>query len=604
MVYSPAIWIIITNLAVYLFLGYQGVDLVSPSTFDLIKWGGNLGPYALTGDKYRLFTSMFLHGGIVHLLMNMYLLFQIGFLSEAVWGKVRFIFIYILTGLFGSLASAYWYSLQSLNNPTAPIPTVSIGASGAVLGISGALLVHAFIEKEKALIDLKIIAQVVLLNIGFGFMNQGVDNACHLGGAISGIVIGSLLLNKRFMSSAVFAVSFIFLFGFISIPVPEGINVLGADLRIGFEEFQRLEVLKKNKLKAEEEYKSELKSIPSPVSMEEASGKYIVVEGGATDFILKNKTYYVPKMELNSIGKIDREDFKLLPDFSGPKLSVVKDSGCADNLCLGRGASGLAVSKNEKWAVVSSMIEDSLSMIDFESGKVLWSVKTGRFPRNTFLSGNEKFAFTINSPDNSLSVVDLEKRSLLFTKQIGEELSGFPFGRYVGAAQSKDKIYFADPMGNKILGLLTEAPGNLETVIELGDFSPNIMTLSSNDERLWISGNGALRSYDTRTFKLIDELKTCSGEFVNEFAIGPKDEWIAIEQQDLNLVRLVSLRSFRTVRVFPSSSGHNLLRFSADGKSLYFFSLQGWASALTKFDISKTLDVANIVAESGETFCY
>jgi rhomboid protease GluP len=616
MIMSPTFWLILSNIATFLFLGYKGVDLLSPTTYDLINWGGNLGPFTLTGDQSRLFTSMFLHGGVVHLLMNMFLLFQIGYLSEAVWGKMRFAFIYLLTGLFGSLASAYWYSLEALRYPSEPIPTVSVGASGALLGISGALLVHAIVQKDKALIDLKAIAQVVLLNIGMGFMNQGVDNACHIGGAASGIVIGSLLLipwntefkiSDRMRTSGVFLLSLSFFVVMLLIPVPGNLDLLASDLRFGYDELQRLETLKQKKIKAEKDYLEELKTVPRPVSMEEAAGKYIVLEGGAVDLIRQNNIFYIPQMDSNSFTKIDTKTFKVINETKGPPLPIEKDSGCRDNLCLGRGVSGIAVSKNGNWAIVSSMVEDSISMFDLQKNEIVWSLKVGTFPRNTYLSNNEKYAFAINSPDNSLTVIDLSDRKVLFTKKIGEELSGYSFGRLIGATQADDKILVADPVRNKIVSMETENPREMKTVIDLGDFSPNRIVFSSNHEKIWISGNadskGSLRSYDAKSFKLIDVFPTCAAEDVSEFAIGPNDEWIAIEQQESKTLRLVSTKTLGTIRVFPSSSGHNLLRFSEDNKFLYFLSLQGFASALTVFDISKTLDVQTTVAENGEVFC-
>jgi rhomboid protease GluP len=618
---SPTIWIIFSNILVYLFLGLKGVDLFSPSTNDLIKWGGNLGPYTLTGEQDRLLSSMFLHSGPLHLLLNMYLLFQIGFLSEKVWGKVRFSILYVLSGLFGAFASAYWYSLEALKtsngfvlylNQEAPLTIVSVGASGALLGIAGALLVHALKEKENALIDLKIIAQVVFLNVGMGFVDKGVDNACHVGGAISGIFMASLLLlpldievqvNDRAKSIAVFVMSSLFLMLLLGMPAPENLSALASDLRISSVELEKLS------LRMERKADDELLKIPAPVSMEEAAGKHLVIVGGAVDLIHQqgSDTFYVPNMDTNRIAKIDVKTFQLLDDLVGPTLPEIKDSGCPDNLCLGRGASGIAVAKDPKWAMVSSMVEDSISKYDLETNKILWSLKIGRFPRNTYLSQNEKYAFAVNSPDNSVSVIDLVQKKVLFTKPLGEAATGLPFGRPVGAAQGRGQLYLADPVGNKILAIDTEAPTEIETAISLGNFSPNRIVLSPQGEQVWISGStssgGALRTYDAETFKLVDEYATCSGEQISEFAIDPKNKWIALEQEGSLTVRVVSMKSLSTVRVFPSSSGHNLLRFSEDGSSLYFMSLQGRGSALSVFDVEKSLDVKATVTEFGEVVC-
>jgi rhomboid protease GluP len=202
---TPTFWLVLINLGVWVFLGMQGVNWITPAPADLTAWGGNLGPYTLTGDWYRLLFSMFLHGGVLHLGLNMFMLSQIGPLSEAVWGRTRFLLIYLMAGLFGSLASAWWYSdvaLHGIQNsgmrlflgfaPLIPT-TVSIGASGALLGAAGALLVHALRAGDAAKIELKVIVQVVLLNVGMGFLISGTDNAVHIGGALAGIAIGALL---------------------------------------------------------------------------------------------------------------------------------------------------------------------------------------------------------------------------------------------------------------------------------------------------------------------------------------------------------------------------------------------------------------------------
>jgi rhomboid protease GluP len=113
---TPTFWLILLNIGAWVYLGMNGVDWMSPSPADLTAWGGNLGPYTLTGDWPRLVTSMFLHGGALHLGLNMFMLSQIGPLSEAVWGRTRFTLLYLLSGLFGGLASAWWYASVAVRN--------------------------------------------------------------------------------------------------------------------------------------------------------------------------------------------------------------------------------------------------------------------------------------------------------------------------------------------------------------------------------------------------------------------------------------------------------------------------------------------------------
>jgi rhomboid protease GluP len=110
-------------------MAISGVHPIEPSVESLIVWGGNLREITLGGQPWRLLTSVFLHGGLFHLLLNMYALLHIGGLLESKFGKNRYLFTYIATGLFASIASI-------LVNDN----IVSIGASGAIFGMYGLFL--------------------------------------------------------------------------------------------------------------------------------------------------------------------------------------------------------------------------------------------------------------------------------------------------------------------------------------------------------------------------------------------------------------------------------------------------------------------------------
>lgn len=138
----------------------------------------NYGPYVVEKQQYyRLFTSMFLHGNIFHILFNMYALYLLGTQAEGFFGKGKFLIIYILSGLSGSL-------LSILLNQGA----VSVGASGAIFGILGALLYFGYnyrVYLGNTLV--KEILPVIMINLLLGFMMTGVDNFAHIGGLVAGI---------------------------------------------------------------------------------------------------------------------------------------------------------------------------------------------------------------------------------------------------------------------------------------------------------------------------------------------------------------------------------------------------------------------------------
>lgn len=159
----------------------SGANILLPDADSLIQWGGNLRPYTLDGEWWRLITNCFLHIGILHLLMNVYALLYIGVILEPYLGKGRFITAYLLSGVAASVISLWWHEL-----------TLSAGASGAIFGMYGvflAMLTTNLIEKTARKTLLLSIGIFVFYNLANG-MKEGIDNAAHIGGLVSGLLIG------------------------------------------------------------------------------------------------------------------------------------------------------------------------------------------------------------------------------------------------------------------------------------------------------------------------------------------------------------------------------------------------------------------------------
>lgn len=156
----------------------------------LTIWGVNSGPFTLNGEYWRLFTAGFLHGGIIHIAVNMWCLWSLGRLSERLFGKWQTFAIYMLTGVGGAL-------LSLASNPNHS----ELGASGAVFGIVGAVMAGVkfgdlnISTGEKRAIFSSVVSFAVL-NFVLGFSGFGssvfgrVDNMCHLGGFVSGLLVG------------------------------------------------------------------------------------------------------------------------------------------------------------------------------------------------------------------------------------------------------------------------------------------------------------------------------------------------------------------------------------------------------------------------------
>lgn len=176
------------NIVIFVLLVLTGMHVLSPEGEDLVNAGANFGPYTLTGEPWRLFTSMFLHIGIIHLLVNMYALASIGGALEPLVGRRQFITAYVLCGLAGSLASLWWDQQR-----------ISAGASGAIFGMFGMFMTMVLLERRMTWAEKKGMVYnmlgVIALNLVFG-LQGGIDNAAHTGGLVLGIAYGAVLMLR------------------------------------------------------------------------------------------------------------------------------------------------------------------------------------------------------------------------------------------------------------------------------------------------------------------------------------------------------------------------------------------------------------------------
>ena len=151
--------------------------------FDVVAGlGAKVNRAIAAGQVWRLVTPLFVHGGIVHLLVNMYSLNVLGPLVERLFGPRRMLALYLLAGVGGSVASL------------ALTPAASVGASGAIFGLLGALAAFLALHRRAlgpaGRLQLRQLAFVALLNLGLG-LTPGIDNAAHLGGLISGAALAA-----------------------------------------------------------------------------------------------------------------------------------------------------------------------------------------------------------------------------------------------------------------------------------------------------------------------------------------------------------------------------------------------------------------------------
>lgn len=187
------------NVGLFLWQVLTGVNITSPSLVDAIHWGADYAPLTFLEEPTRLFTSMFFHFGLIHLMLNMWALYIFGSVAEQLFGRFYYLGLYILAGLMGSLLSGFidiqnTVQLLQTNDPKL-FPTVSAGASGAVMGIGGALTILSLLPilpKQRFILDKKTLVMVMGINLFIGFTMPGINNAAHIGGMLMGAVLAAI----------------------------------------------------------------------------------------------------------------------------------------------------------------------------------------------------------------------------------------------------------------------------------------------------------------------------------------------------------------------------------------------------------------------------
>ena len=181
---SATAGLIAANVVVFLLMALSGGHLLHFSGAQVLHWGANYGPMTMDGQLWRLVSAMFVHIGLVHLLLNMWCLYELGRLTEEFYGRASLLLLYGLTGLAGGIASL-------ARNPT----IVSAGASGAIFGLAGILITTLLfgklgVPRRELMIALASLLAFAAYNLIYGFFKGGMDNGAHVGGLVSGLLIG------------------------------------------------------------------------------------------------------------------------------------------------------------------------------------------------------------------------------------------------------------------------------------------------------------------------------------------------------------------------------------------------------------------------------
>ena len=176
--------LIAINVLVFVAMVASGVSLLNPTAGQVLAWGANFGPYTVNGQWWRLLSACFLHFGIVHIGFNMFVLYQIGLMTEPLFGSVLFLLVYLVAGVGANVIGLYLHPM-----------VVSAGASGAIFGVYGALL--AFLLRRKGIVNpqaAKAVTRSVMIflayNLFFGLADRHTDLTVHIAGLALGFLAG------------------------------------------------------------------------------------------------------------------------------------------------------------------------------------------------------------------------------------------------------------------------------------------------------------------------------------------------------------------------------------------------------------------------------
>ena len=181
--------LLVSFIGLFIMQVLTGVDANNPSTEALVRWGANALPFTMDNEPWRLVSSAFLHIGLMHLLFNGFAMYFFGQIAEPMFGSAKFLALFLLAAIGGSLLNNY-VTWQGIVDGTGQAG-LSAGASGGIMGIGAALLIAALfkISVNGMVLNLKSLIFIMGINLVYGFAVPGIDNAGHIGGAITGLII-------------------------------------------------------------------------------------------------------------------------------------------------------------------------------------------------------------------------------------------------------------------------------------------------------------------------------------------------------------------------------------------------------------------------------
>lgn len=592
----------------------------------------NIPMLTLSGDYWRLLSSIFLHQDIWHLLINMLALFYFGITCEILYGKWKMLSIYLLSGAGASLFSAFMH-LPSYNTsfsniyavlggafPPTLIITIGMGASGAIMGIMAAnaiALLDAKMEKKLRYSILQ--STIVCMGLTFIYgMQDNVDNAAHFGGAFFGLLVAEGYLfvqinipRYKWLASTLLIIG---LFGFALFLVNNVLKEKHGDLssqRQTVTEFLNEKMTKqrqKKEKKARHEAALKIQNkLPAPVSKEAAQGKFINLDS-IRDIKMNpdGSRYYITLDDENKIAVVDARSLQMIKKIDGPVFPET-NSGCSSNTCRGIGAANIAFSGNNQTLYVTSLVPNAFSVIDLTSGTIQKNIPTGRYPRDIEISPDESTAYVMNAVDNSISVINLHTNEMMKTVTLpGGSAGHLAFGRPLAFSLSHNGELLAvfDTNASELIVFNTKSMMATQTkYLSERLFDVDSLAFSPDDDSILLTSDKGFTQFNTQSGSIQQNMKWCGqmkGSHRIATALNTAKNTLAVTDDDNNFW-LLDLTTFANIGHYPSGSysiphlmaGRNNIVVSDNGVLQFLDQVKSMTRASAETDFLCPADITN-----------
>ncbi|AXA93925.1 rhomboid family intramembrane serine protease [Massilia sp. YMA4] len=586
--------LIAINIVLYLIQVAAGLDWLDPNSDDLVRWGANLAVYSLTDEPWRLLTSMFLHIGLLHLAVNMYMLLSFGAMAERRFGPVRLLLVYLLSGLAGSVVSALWHA-DPFNQ------VVAAGASGALMGLTGAYLADWLVASwhNDPHEDVKIggpLVQTIVINLVIGSAIPGIDNACHVGGLVGGFIVGGAFamvsprasrLQSTLAGMLICAGAVAALVAALRIEPSEGLQVLREVHAAEKAERADKELAERKKKERLAAIVEERKRGPRTETDEVAAGTSIALEHRPHSlYLLPDAQRVAVTAGWNAVQVIDLAGRTGGPWIKGPRTQGMM-IGCAHPPCFPNNPNALALAPDGRTAYAASMEKDGIGIVDLQTGTMTGALKTGKVPRAVAADRAGQRVYVLNDADNTVVAVDLgtrkiAARSAAFGKNRLDEYH--PAGIWL-AAQDRE-VWVLDQSLSRLVVL------DAATLAEVADVSitsgyMNGAYFDAARGKAWVVGVDAIDRVDLASKKVETTSHFCQGVWAAPVAIDRSASRLAIAAGGRVLV--VSLRTGYIVASYPYDGKPTGLQFAPDGKHLYAIGTE--PERLTTLDLAVTAEL-------------